>query len=248
MKKKFLAALILICFFSTSIFAAGTTSSTSTTPEPYTDDEFPDWAKYIRRFEIVTLGSLPFTTMTVTTIYTSIRYVQNGFDSNYIPNPFAFTSSEANIDQDEQKLVLYSAIATSLVLGIIDISIYVAKKEKAKKANKQVLPNFVQVQHLDEEGNLVNDSETEEQAEQNKKQKKNAKKLKNKKSKKTVEETLEQEVDSENTSEGTSVNVEENESTTDGDEITAGETEITADEKQTDTLVEDESEVEILIE
>jgi len=227
MKKKFLAVLILICYFSTMIFAAGTTSSSNTTPESYTDDEFPDWAKYIRRFEIVTLGSLPFTTMTATTIYTSIRYAQNGFDSNYIPNPFAFTSSEANIDQDEQKIVLYTALATSLVLGIVDISIYVAKIEKAKKANKKVLPDFVQVQHLDDEGNLVTDSENQKEAVNGKKDKKNKPKQKksndNKSGKKTENTHSEQ----------------DNQTLNDAS---------APDEKKTDSSVEDESEVIIIME
>ncbi len=156
MKKKLLAAFFLICFLTTSVFAASSSSSSSsssTTPEPYSKDEFPDWAKYLRRFEIVTLGSLPFTTMTASTIYTSIRFAQNGFQSEYIPNPLAFTSSEANLDQSEQKIVIYSAIATSLVIGIIDISIHISKIEKAKKANKKTLPDYIKVQTPEEFSN-----------------------------------------------------------------------------------------------
>ena len=152
--KKVFSVLVLCAFFSSILFAASSSSTSNTSntsnAEPYTKDEFPDWAKYIRRFEIVTLGSLPFTTMTATTVYTAIRWAKNDFDSSYIPNPFAFTSTEAKIDQDEQKIVLFSALGASLLIGAIDISIYIAKKEKAKKANRSVLPDNIKVKNKDE--------------------------------------------------------------------------------------------------
>ena len=80
MKK--IISLLLIITFSTCLFA----NTNSTSPEPYTDDEFPDWANYLRRYEVITLGSLPFTTMGVTTIYTLYRYIDNDFDKKYIPH------------------------------------------------------------------------------------------------------------------------------------------------------------------
>ena len=51
------------------------------------------------------------------------------FDKNYIPNPFAFTSSAANLDKDEQKLILFSAIGVSLVAGTVDLIIHIVKME-----------------------------------------------------------------------------------------------------------------------
>ncbi len=129
--KKTISILLLITF-SSFLFA------NSTAPDPYGVNEFPDWAKYIRRYEIITLGSLPFTTMTVTTIYTLYRYIDNDFDKNYIPNPLALTSSAANLDKDEQKLILLTAIGTSVAAGTIDLILHIVKKEKAKKKNAQI--------------------------------------------------------------------------------------------------------------
>lgn len=171
MKKRILAILIFSVIFSNFLLAASSSSSSSsssTSAEPYTKEEFPDWAKCLRRFEIVTIGSLPFTTMSATTVFTTIRWIKNDFSTEYIPNPFAFTSTEAGIDEDEQKIVLYSAIGASLVVGLVDISIYIAKIEKAKKANRSVLPSNVSVKNksdkkqaeenevLDEEQNDTN--------------------------------------------------------------------------------------------
>ena len=151
--KKFISILLLISF-SSLLFA------NSTSPEPYGENEFPDWANYLRRYEVITLGSLPFTTMTVTTIYTLYRYIDNDFDKNYIPNPLALTSSAANLDSDEQKLILLTAIGTSIVAGTVDLIIHVIKKEKAKKKNAQIFERDVIIQNkideLNESGQMLN--------------------------------------------------------------------------------------------
>ena len=138
--KKFISILLLISF-SSLLFA------NSTSPEPYGENEFPDWANYLRRYEVITLGSLPFTTMTVTTIYTLYRYIDNDFDKNYIPNPLALTSSAANLDSDEQKMILMTAIGTSILAGTVDLIIHVIKKEKAKKKNAQIFERDVIIQN-----------------------------------------------------------------------------------------------------
>lgn len=151
--KKFISILLLISF-SSLLFA------NSTSPEPYGENEFPDWANYLRRYEVITLGSLPFTTMTVTTIYTLYRYIDNDFDKNYIPNPLALTSSAANLDSDEQKMILMTAIGTSIVAGTVDLIIHVIKKEKAKKKNAQIFEKDVIIQNkideLNESGQILN--------------------------------------------------------------------------------------------
>ena len=144
--KKFIALLLLISF-SSLLFA------NSTSPEPYGENEFPDWANYLRRYEVITLGSLPFTTMTVTTIYTLYRYIDNDFDKNYIPNPLALTSSAANLDSDEQKMILMTAIGTSILAGTVDLIIHVIKKEKAKKKNAQIFEKDVIIQNKIDELN-----------------------------------------------------------------------------------------------
>lgn len=145
--KKFISFCILI-IFSFSIFAATTTD---TTAEPYSKDEFPDWVRYLRRYEIISLGSLPFTTMTVTTVYTVYRYIDKDFDSNYVPNPLALSSTAANLDSDEQMNILYAAIGTSLVVGTVDLVIHIIKKEKAKKINAaNFLPKEISINSIEE--------------------------------------------------------------------------------------------------
>ena len=150
--KKIISLFILITF--TSLLFANSTS-----PEPYREDEFPEWARYIRRYEVITLGSLPFTTMGVTTFYTLYRYIDNDFDKNYVPNPLALTSSAANLDSDEQKFILLTALGTSLVAGTLDFVIQIIKKEKAKKKNVKIFERDVIIQdkidELNESGQML---------------------------------------------------------------------------------------------
>ena len=150
--KKIISILLLISF-SSLLFA------NSTSPEPYGENEFPDWANYLRRYEVITLGSIPFTTMGVTTIYTLYRYIDKDFDKNYIPNPLALTSSAAKLDSDEQKMILMTAIGTSIVAGTVDLIIHIIKKEKAKKKNAQIFERDVIIQNkideLNESGQML---------------------------------------------------------------------------------------------
>lgn len=151
--KRFIAFL-LITFYTCTILFSQVSTTLKITAEPYTKGEFPDWAHQLRRTEIITLGSLPFTTLGVTTAYSIFRYAKNDFDSQYIPNPLAKSSSAANLDEDEQKNILFAALTASLIVGIIDLVITLIKKDRARKntvANSVPDGIIVQTESLIEE-------------------------------------------------------------------------------------------------
>lgn len=100
--------------------------------EPYTQDEFPSWAQDIRRTEIVTLGSLPFTTLGVTLGYSLYRYASNGFNPEYIPNPFA-KSSTGSLSSKEQIGIVLTSVGISAVIGLVDLTIRLIQRSAAKK-------------------------------------------------------------------------------------------------------------------
>ncbi len=118
-------AVVLLCAFSLPLF-----SEPTITVEGYNEKEhrIPVWAKDLRRTEIITLGSLPFTTLGTKAGYTIWRYFSHRFDSSFIPNPLAKTSDGAHLDSSEQKKVFAIAISTSLVLGITDFTITQIKR------------------------------------------------------------------------------------------------------------------------
>lgn len=117
---------ILICF---SLCNAAFADSSSTTPEPYKENEFPQFLKDARRFEIITFGALPFVAIQTTFGYSTIQYVNHDFESSYFPNPFAASS----YSQDEQIGILLTSLGICVGIGLTDLIIQIVKRNKAKK-------------------------------------------------------------------------------------------------------------------
>lgn len=113
------------------VFCLSSLVSQTVTPAPIEDGEIPLWASELRRFEIVSFGSLPFAMMLSTIGYDSYRYFSNGMDGNYAPWPFKKTSS-AGYTEDEQKNIFFTAIGISLGAALIDqgIRFFVRAREK----------------------------------------------------------------------------------------------------------------------
>ena len=136
--KKICAVLFFVCYFTEAVFCQQVPLSRSQELhiEGYKEGEqLPSWAKDLRRAEIITLGSLPFTTLNATLIYSLYRYGSHDFDNAYIPNPFPGSSQEAKLNTDEQIGILTAAAAASVVIGLADF--IVLKQNKLKKQLKQ---------------------------------------------------------------------------------------------------------------
>ena len=104
----------------------------STTPEPYNDEEFPKSLRELRRFEIITLGAMPFVTLDVTIAYSGIRWAKNGFSNEYSPNPFAVSS----YDPQEQKKIVLTSLGISVGIGLSDFIVRFIKEVNAEKKLK----------------------------------------------------------------------------------------------------------------
>jgi hypothetical protein len=115
----------LISLFLIVIFLSPGFSQTVTPQiEPYTKDEFPQWAKDLRRTEIITFGSLPFVTLVTSLIY-SLALTIAGH-----PEPFSYTS---NYQDDRLRNVIIIAASTSVAIGLTDLTINLVKRNIAKK-------------------------------------------------------------------------------------------------------------------
>jgi len=144
--KRFTSVVVMLCYSSCILFSQ-TLSQPKITPEPYKKEEFPLWTQQLRRSEIITLGSLPFTNLGVMTLYGVFRYIKNDFSPEYIPNPLAKSSSAANLNEKEQKNILIASVSASVLVGIIDFVISLIKQRKAEKNNTQKdLPNSITVE------------------------------------------------------------------------------------------------------
>ena len=126
MKKKFIAKiLILSLLLNISIPAF----SEDTTPKPYKDDEFPQTLKDIRRFEIITIGALPFVTLDTTIAYSNYRYIRNDFDEAYKPDIF----SSSSYTQEEQKGIILTSVGICVGIGLTDLIVQIIKRSIKKK-------------------------------------------------------------------------------------------------------------------
>ena len=130
MKKRLIAKILLLSlFFNFSLPAF----SDDSTPKPYEDDEFPQTLKDIRRFEIITIGALPFVTLDTTLVYSNYRWYRHDFDDAYKPDIF----SAASYTQEEQKGIILTSVGICLGIGLTDLVVQLVKRG-IKKHKPQV--------------------------------------------------------------------------------------------------------------
>ncbi len=129
MKKNLIAKILIFSLFlniSLPAFAA------DTTPKPYDNDELPQTMKDIRRFEIITLGALPFVTLDTTLAYSTWRYVQHDFDSAYQPDIFAASS----FSQEEQKNLILTSLGVCIGIGLTDLIVQIIRRSHKKRTTQ----------------------------------------------------------------------------------------------------------------
>lgn len=131
--KKIISVLLIFSFLYMPLFA-------SDNKEDISEEELPLWLQDVRRAEIVTLGSLPFTTMVVRMGYGAY----NGFANKDFSKMNPLTS--ANYNQDEIKGILITSLSISMAVGLTDIIVNLIKrnKEKKKQDNYQ-LPDDLEI-------------------------------------------------------------------------------------------------------
>ena len=126
MKKRLLVKILifsLVFNFTAPIFAE------DTTPKPYNTEEFPQTLKDIRRFEIITIGALPFVTLDTTLAYSTYRYAKNDFDAAYKPDIF----SPNSFTQDEQKGIILTSVGICIGIGLTDLIVQIIKRNSKKR-------------------------------------------------------------------------------------------------------------------
>ncbi|WP_428768939.1 hypothetical protein V1L52_09025 [Treponema sp. HNW] len=134
--KKTAAILCIAVFMFSPVFAS---ENEALQIEGYEKGkELPSWAKDLRRAEIVTLGSLPFTTLGTTLVYSLYRYGANDFKPAYIPNPFPLSSAEAKLSTNEQIGIIATAAGISLAVGLTDFIVMQVKQSRKKKALEKI--------------------------------------------------------------------------------------------------------------
>ncbi len=135
MRKAFcLFSLLVFSFsFAPKAFSQDESDDDNTDALPYEENEFPQWAKDLRRYEIVSLGSVPFTAFTITLGYGLVEYLSGATSS--FPNPFDKGSA---FSQNEQIGILCASIGAGLLIGFVDLGINLGKRHREKKKLERI--------------------------------------------------------------------------------------------------------------
>ena len=128
MMKRFFFMLVLLSLYAPLHSESTNSENESTEPAPYTMEEFPQWSRDLRRSEIVTLGSLPFVALSVSTAYSSYMYFSG--KKNTFPNPFNQDDSYSN---REIFTIVGVSAGISAAVGLTDFFISYMKRKKAEQ-------------------------------------------------------------------------------------------------------------------
>ena len=130
MMKKRLLLIFSLLVFSHLISAQTSTASSAT---QFDTTGFPQWAKDLRRAEIIAFGVFPFAYFIANFSYDSYRWSNQGFsDMRYAPWPL---KGEGAIEQtqEEKFRVIGIAAGTAVLISLIDYSIERYKRNQKEK-------------------------------------------------------------------------------------------------------------------
>ena len=114
MTRRLIAAVLALCLLSLPVFA-----QTRAAPEPYGPDEFPSWARSLRRGEIIAVGLFPFVYFFSTFAFESGRFFAGGMDPRYAPGPVRSADGEP-LSRNQKHGIILVSISLSMVLALVD--------------------------------------------------------------------------------------------------------------------------------
>ena len=134
--KKIASLILFVSLFSVfPVYAEDT--KVSRTPDPYGAEEFKQWQKDLRRFEIITFGALPFVSLLSFWAYDIGRSIAHKGDPAYNPWPLKDAKIAVKLTEKEQLGVFLTAVCISLGVAIIDLTYRSIKSANAKKLEEK---------------------------------------------------------------------------------------------------------------
>lgn len=113
---KFLFIIFLLIIFLTIPLFSGESLPDY---EPYQENEFPQWAKDLRRWEIIFFGTIPFSFFYTSFSYDFYRYASNDFDSIYAPAILGNKTPLIRTNSEKLQIIAFS-LSLSAVLAFAD--------------------------------------------------------------------------------------------------------------------------------
>ena len=143
-----LFSLLLIPAFQAMAQSLSTTDSTQAV---FDTTGFPQWAKDLRRGEIIAFGTFPFSLFFVTFTMDMIRWNNaNGMDFSeqgrrYAPWPFK-SAGGVDMSNDEFKRSLFLAAGLSISLALIDFLIVRARRDAEQRRIESLPSGSVEIE------------------------------------------------------------------------------------------------------
>jgi hypothetical protein len=122
----------LFCLFfslNSTVYAQTTTVTSS---KEFDTSTFPQWAKDLRRAEIIAFGSFPFTLFFASFVTDTTRFASNNWDTRYAPWPIR-SAGGIEMDTRQRLITIGSAAAGSVLISLVDYAIVQYKRNKARR-------------------------------------------------------------------------------------------------------------------
>ncbi|MDR1218845.1 MAG: hypothetical protein LBK73_04465 [Treponema sp.] len=102
--------------------------------------DFPQWAKDVRRFDIIAFGAFPFAFFTASFITDSIRWTQFSGDMRYAPWPLKGAGAYDPTTQEKMQIIGIAA-GISLFVALADFVVIQIKRHSAKQKSVRTQDN-----------------------------------------------------------------------------------------------------------
>jgi hypothetical protein len=122
--------LFYLFFSLNSTVYAQTTAVTSA--KEFDTSTFPQWAKDLRRAEIVAFGSFPFTLFLASFATDTVRFANNNWDTRYAPWPIR-SAGGIEMGTRQRLITIGGAAAGSVLISLVDYAIVQYKRNKVKR-------------------------------------------------------------------------------------------------------------------
>lgn len=131
-----IAALLLIALLPATLAAQDAVPGEGVAPEPYQPEEFPGWARELRRGQIIALGVFPIslllTQLTYDVVRFGVRSAQAGeFDRESAPWFFAPPGVQ-RFSQEEKETILITSAIVSVVFALADYALGRRERRRAE--------------------------------------------------------------------------------------------------------------------
>ena len=133
MKKIFFASVLFFLLFSPQFEAA---AQSTQVPNVFDMTDFPQWARDLRRFDVIAFGSFPFSMFIVTFATDMFRwYNANGMDFNdrrYAPWPMK-SAGAVDMTAEEYGRTIFFAAGLSIVFALTDFIIVKIRQSSERR-------------------------------------------------------------------------------------------------------------------